>query len=259
MEQSRCRALCARYEKPLLFACGVLVALGISLGHAALTPAAPRLTQKDIDAAVARTLATKPLPSPAVSAYQAVRDSMVRVSAGGNTASGVVVVNRGVILTSLHVVSGAGRVLVTFGDGLESEATLAAAQPENDLAVLQAHRLPDDLKAAKLGSAKRLAVGEQVTAAGFPFGNAPSVTHGVVSGLKREYDSPDGTHRLRDLIQFDAAASPGSSGGPLVNAAGEVVGIVTAVFSPGDKPGFSGIAFAVPIEHAAGAAGLPRL
>jgi S1-C subfamily serine protease len=247
------------YEKLLLLAGGAVIALGITLGHAALTPAPARVSQRDIDAAVARTLATRPVPSPAMRAYQAVRSSMVRVSAAGRTGTGVVVVDRGVILTSLHVVAGASHVLVTFPDGLESEATLASSQPENDLAVLQAHQVPDDLKAATLGAAKRLVMGEHVTAAGFPFGIGPSVSHGVVSGLGRESDSPDGKHRLRELIQFDAAANPGSSGGPLVNAAGEVVGIVTAILSSGEQTGFSGIAFAVPIENAAAAAGMPAL
>ena len=244
------------YEKLSLLAGGALIALGITLGHAALTPPPPRITQKEIEAAVVRTLASKPVPSPAMRAYQAVRSSMVRVSAAGRTGTGVVVVDRGVILTSLHVVAGASHVLVTFPDGLESEATLASSQPENDLAVLQAHRVPDDLKAATLGRQAPF-MGEHVTAAGFPFGIGPSVSHGIISGLGRESDWPDGKHRLRELIQFDAAANPGSSGGPLVNAAGEVVGIVTAILSPGEKTGFSGIAFAVPIENAAAAAGVP--
>ena len=92
---------------------------------------------------------------------------------------------------------------------------------------------------------------------GFPFGIGPSVSHGVISGLKRQYHSPDGGRALSNLIQFDAAANPGSSGGPLVNAAGEVIGIITAILSTSERGSFSGIAFAVPIELAAGAAGLP--
>lgn len=262
------RRLYTRHEKALLMLAGGLVALGIVFGQAAFTSPPREITQADIDAAVARTLETKPVPSPAIKAYQAVRASIVRVKAIGEglemderphgaTGSGVVIIDRGVILTSLHVVSGAARVMVMFENGLESEATLSAAHPENDLAVLQAKQVPDDLKAATLRSAKSLLEGEHVTAVGFPYGIGPSVSSGVISGLKREYASPDGKHRLRDLIQFDAAANPGSSGGPLVNAAGEVIGIVTAILSPGDKAGFSGIAFAVPIETAAGAAGLP--
>jgi S1-C subfamily serine protease len=262
------RRLYTRHEKALLVLGGALVALGIVFGQAAITSPPREITQDDIDAAVARTLETKPVPSPAIKAYQAVRSSIVRVKAIGEgsemderphgaTGSGVVIVDRGVILTSLHVVSGASRVMVMFENGLESEAVVSAAQPESDLAVLQAKQVPDDLQAATLRSAKSLLEGEHVTAVGFPYGIGPSVSSGVISGLKREYASPDGKRRLRDLIQFDAAANPGSSGGPLVNAAGEVIGIVTAILSPGDTPGFSGIAFAVPIETAAGAAGLP--
>src|SRR5688500_17611991 len=80
------------YEKLLLLAGGAVIALGITLGHAALTPAPARVSQRDIDAAVARTLATRPVPSPAMRAYRAVRSSMVRVSAAGRTGTGVVVV-----------------------------------------------------------------------------------------------------------------------------------------------------------------------
>ena len=242
--------------------------------HAALSPVQREITQEDIDQAVARTLETKPVPSPAVKAYQAVRSSIVRVralSAAGDpleldeygvsdpsaTGSGVVIIDRGVILTSLHVVNGASRVRVLFEDGLESDAALVSTQPENDLAVLQASKIPDDLRAATLRSARHLVEGEHVTAIGFPFGIGPSVSHGVISGLKREYRAPEGERSLSNLIQFDAAANPGSSGGPLVNAAGEVVGIVTAILSTSEKGTFSGIGFAVPIETAAGAAGLP--
>jgi S1-C subfamily serine protease len=173
------------------------------------------------------------------------------------TGSGVVIIDRGVILTSLHVVAGASRVRVMFEDGLEADAAIISTQPENDLAVLQAQQIPDDLRAATLRSARHLIEGEHVTAVGFPFGIGPSVSHGVISGLQRQYRSPDGTRLLSNLIQFDAAANPGSSGGPLLNAAGEVIGIVTAILGTADKNAFSGIAFAVPIEFAAGAAGLP--
>jgi S1-C subfamily serine protease len=169
-----------------------------------------------------------------------------------------VVIDRGVILTSLHVVAGASRVQVQFEDGMEADAAIISTQPENDLAVLQARQVPDDLKAATLRSAKHLLEGEHVTAVGFPFGIGPSVSHGVISGLKRKYQAPNGQGTLSNLIQFDAAANPGSSGGPLVNAEGEVIGIVTAILSTSEKGGsFSGISFAVPIELAAGAAGLP--
>ena len=257
-----------RAEKPLLFAGGALVAVALVALQGSFTPAAPVITQQDIDQAVARSLESKPVPSPAIKAYQSVRASIVRVRAIGDglehdeylqraVGSGVVIIDRGVILTSLHVVSGASFVRVQFEDGMETDATIISTQPDHDLAVLQAREIPDDLQAATLRSAKHLLEGEHVTAVGFPFGIGPSVSHGVISGLHRRYQSPDGDRVLSELIQFDAAANPGSSGGPLVNAEGEVVGIVTAILAPSEKAGFSGIAFAVPIELAAGAAGLP--
>jgi S1-C subfamily serine protease len=98
--------------------------------------------------------------------------------------------------------------------------------------------------------------GDHVVAVGFPFGIGPSVSAGVVSGLKREFRSPEGKRVLTNLIQFDAAANPGSSGGPLVTADGEVVGIVTAILNPTESRVFIGIGFAVPIENAASAAGM---
>ena len=255
-----------RHEKAALLAAGALLGVGMAFLNGAFAPEAPALTQEDLDAAVARTLEARPLPSPAIKAYQAVRASVVRVRAIGDgleqdeymqraVGSGVVVIDKGVILTNLHVVAGASRVRVTFFDGLESEASIISTRPESDLAVLQAREIPDDRRAATLRSSKTLAEGEHVTAIGFPFGIGPSVSAGVISGTGRSYSAPDGSRSLSDLIQFDAAANPGSSGGPLVNGAGEVIGIVTAILSTGG--GFSGIAFAVPIETAAGAAGLP--
>ena len=101
-----------------------------------------------------------------------------------------------------------------------------------------------------------LRLGDEVVAVGFPFGIGPSVSAGVISGLRREHRSPEGKRLLTNLIQFDAAANPGSSGGPLVTAEGEVVGIVTGILSPGKEPAFVGIGFAVPIENAAAAVGV---
>jgi S1-C subfamily serine protease len=249
------RALYKRRQKAI-FVSAFIALFAALLATLGMTPAAPQLTQDDIDAAVLRTLQQKMLPSPAARAYQAVRASVVRVRATG-VGSGVVVVEGGLILTNLHVVQGASRIEVEFANGARSEAAIVSTQPESDLAVVKAAVLPDDLKPATLGSSKDLAEGDLVVAVGFPFGIGPSVSAGVVSGLGREYRSREGGSALRDLIQFDAAANPGSSGGPLVNAAGEVVGIVTAILSPTESGAFAGIAFAVPIQTAAAAAGLP--
>lgn len=171
--------------------------------------------------------------------------------------TGVVIVDTGIILTNWHVVQGADRIKITFMDGLETEADIKGVQAEDDLAVLQARKIPDDLIAATMRSTADLTPGDQVIAVGFPFGIGPSTSAGVVSGLKRSFRSPEGGQTMKNLIQFDAAANPGNSGGPLVTMDGEVVGIVTAIMNPTSARTFIGIGFAVPIENAASAAGLP--
>ncbi|MFC5498476.1 S1C family serine protease [Caenimonas terrae] len=171
--------------------------------------------------------------------------------------TGVVIIDKGVILTNLHVVSGADRIKVIFFDGMESSASISGVQPENDLAVLQASKIPDDMIAATMRSTSDLLPGDKVLAVGFPFGIGPSASGGIVSGLKRVFRSPEGKQEMNNLIQFDAAANPGNSGGPLVTMDGEVVGIVTAILNPTSARTFLGIGFAVPIENAAAAAGLP--
>jgi S1-C subfamily serine protease len=224
------------------------------------------LTQKDIDAAVLKTLETTVLPSPATRAAAIVAPSVVRVTgfvmdADGEEkehglGTGVVIVDSGIILTNLHVVAGANRIELTFHDGARSPAHMTGAQIHNDLAVLQAQKLPDDLKAATMRSTAELQPGDGVVAVGFPFGIGPSVSSGVVSGLKRSFRSQEGKQQIGNLIQFDAAANPGNSGGPLVTMDGEVVGIVTAILNPNEQRTFVGIGFAVPIENAASAVGM---
>jgi serine protease DegQ len=235
-------------------------------------PGQPRVTQDDIDAAVRESLEKEPLPSFAAKAYENILPSLVRVvSTSGDEdvsdeaaeemamqrslGTGVVIIDNGTILTSLHVVSGAKKIRVRFAGGHESDAVLIGAQPENDLAVLRANSLPDDLEAATMRSTADLRPGEHVIAVGYPFGIGPSVSYGVVSGLNREFRLPSGSKMLNNLIQFDAAANPGNSGGPLVTMDGEVVGIVTAILNPSEQKTFIGIGFAVPIENAAAAAG----
>lgn len=217
-------------------------------------------------AAVEAHLIEKPLPSQAQLAYEKVAGSVVLVRGHGankdgepaeapGVGTGVVVVDKGVILTNLHVVAGADRISVTFANGDESPARVVGMRPESDLAVLQASVVPENLPAATLRSSQDLASGAGVIAVGFPFGIGPSVSSGVVSGLKREFRSHEGSETLTNLIQFDAAANPGNSGGPLVTMDGQVVGIVTAILNPTEHRIFAGIGFAVPIEEAASAVG----
>jgi S1-C subfamily serine protease len=261
------RALRDRRASLLVAMTGGLCALAAVLLYAAIAPPPRAITQEDIDAAVLHTLESAELPSRAAMAYEAVRESVVRVRGLGREkekdghviegiGTGVVIVDTGIILTNLHVVAGAERVEVTFHDGFESEATVIGVRPEHDLAVIKAAKIPDDLPAATLRSTADLAPGDDVVAIGYPFGIGPSASAGVVSGLAREYRSARGERLLTNLIQFDAAVNPGNSGGPLVTSDGEVVGIVTAILNPTEQRVFIGIGFAVPIENAAAAIGV---
>jgi len=206
----------------------------------------------------------------AADAYEKIRGSVVMVrgspydgteevetKGADSTGTGVVIVDNGIILTNLHVVDGAKRIRVVFADGMEAVADLVGARPEHDLAVLKAQSVPDDLEPATMRSTVGLRPGEPVVAVGFPFGIGPSASAGVISGLGREYRSAEGKRILTNLIQFDAAVNPGNSGGPLVTNEGEVIGIVTGLLNPTEQRVFVGIGFAVPIENAAAAAGLP--
>ncbi len=286
----RHRAL--RHER-WLWATGLVLAMA-GAGWPAWTAKVQRpLALAQIDAALRESIAKEPLQAAGLAAYEAILPSVVRVvgeppapssasahktakagkpgkpvlpapdsddadpHGGRSVGTGVVIVDKGLILTNLHVVDGAARITVTFADGSQSEAKVVNLMPENDLAVLQALTIPDDLHAATMRSTNGLAPGEAVMAVGFPFGIGPSASQGVVSGLKREFRSPEGRRILTNLIQFDAAANPGNSGGPLITMDGHVVGIVTAIMNPNAQRTFIGIGFAVPIENAAAGAGLP--
>jgi S1-C subfamily serine protease len=277
--RSRLKTFAARHERQLWASALLLfVVCGLAL-NASTKPGTAPLTMKQIDYAMRKSIEETPLASPAAKAYEAVIPSVVRVvglmtdgddggdikddAKNGKTpvergvGTGVVIIDNGTILTNLHVINGAKRIRVSFMDGTESDAQLLSVQPENDLAVLRARTIPDDLQAATMRSTGDLAPGDRVIAVGFPFGIGPSVSDGVVSGLKREFRSPEGQQTMSNLIQFDAAANPGNSGGPLVTMDGEVVGIVTAILNPSRQRVFIGIGFAVPIENAAAAAGMP--
>jgi len=263
----------ARHERRLWVL--LILALGVAFWWSNPTfRAKPPLTIEQIDAAIRQSIEEKPLVAPEARAYDAIIPSVVRVvglmtegddgtdskengTVERGVGTGVVIIDNGTILTNLHVVSGAKKIRVTFFDGSESDAMVLSTQPENDLAVLRAKTIPDDLEAATMRSTADLSSGDHVLAVGFPFGIGPSASAGVVSGLKRQFRSPDGQQMLTNLIQFDAAANPGNSGGPLVTMDGEVVGIVTAILNPNRQRVFIGIGFAVPIENAAAAAGMP--
>ncbi len=247
---------------------GLLLATSIAALVLALRQTGAPLTQERLDAAVMHTLESNLLPSPAAKAFETIIPSVVQVISyvidpktkqekQYGVGTGVVIVDKGIILTNFHVVHGADRIKLVFYDGLEAGASITGVKAEDDLAVLQAQKIPDDLVAATMRSTADLRTGDQVMAVGYPFGIGPSASAGIVSGLKRTFRSPEGKQEMSNLIQFDAAANPGNSGGPLVTMDGEVVGIVTAIYNPNEQRSFVGIGFAVPIENAASAAGMP--
>ena len=201
-------------------------------------------------------------PAPGVGVYNTVRPELVVVqtqSVGHSDASalgsGVIINAQGQILTALHVVDGASGVTVSFADGTSSPATVDSTDPAHDIAVLTAAHPPQVIVPAVLGGGVR--VGDETFAVGHPLGLVASLTSGVISGLDRSFPLPNG-RTLTGLIQFDAAVSPGNSGGPLLNKKGQVIGIVTGLANPSGNEDFVGIGFAVPIGAAGGAAGAPN-
>jgi S1-C subfamily serine protease len=259
----------------------VIVALAVAVSVAAglwwvssTAPAPP--TAADVDRAVQRGIeqaqeAERNVPPEATTAYRMITPSLVTVTTerpgggttegpGGGTVetglgSGVVVNADGSVLTALHVVDGADRIQVEFADGTRAAATVTAARPEHDIAVLAVDGLPEVVVPAVLAGPPP--VGDAVFAVGNPLGLQRSLTAGVVSAVDRTITAPRGP-ALGGLIQFDAAVNPGNSGGPLLNRAGQVVGIVTALANPANQDFFVGVGFAVPIATAGGAAGGPQ-
>jgi S1-C subfamily serine protease len=249
---------------------GIVIGAALFLAFSLLSGAPTTLSQAQIDAAVLHTLTTKDIPSRASRAAAIVAPAVVRIrndalsSVGGaqitehklGIGTGVVIKEDGTILTNLHVVANAPRLVVTFSNGLESPAVVVSTQKDKDLATIKPLVVPDDLKPATLGSLLGSQVGDEVVAIGFPFGYGPSISAGVISGFNREYQSEEGP-LLKGLIQFDAAVNPGNSGGPLINMAGEILGIVTAIMNPNVHKTFVGIGFAVTIDNAGTGLGVP--
>lgn len=204
-----------------------------------------------------REAAPSPSPTPSPSATLSVSDvfervgpSVVVIQAGKSLGTGVIAADDGTVLTAYHVIKGAKDVTLRFSDGTKSKAAVTSANPKRDVATLKPQKLPEVVVPATLGGA--VSVGAPVIAIGNPLGLTYSVSTGVVSGLNRSADRDSDDGDLNGLIQFDAAANPGSSGGPLLDSRGLVIGIVVSIADPGGDEAFAGIAFAVPIGAALG-------
>ena len=160
------------------------------------------------------------------------------------TGSGFVWDTKGHVVTNFHVVQGASAAYVTMEDHKTYKAQLVGVDPEHDLAVLRIQATLSLLKPLPIGTSHDLQVGQLVWAIGNPFGLDHTLTTGVISALDRTIRSDNGL--IHDLIQTDAAINPGNSGGPLLDSAGRLIGINTAIFSPSGA--YAGIGFAVPVD-----------
>jgi S1-C subfamily serine protease len=259
-------------RKALPFVSGMVAALAALILYTALVPEPEPLTLDEVNDSIVQAMASA-TPAPAYSSlvYQAVLPSLVFIEVHSpgeqgddgvyqsedGLGSGVVINTDGEVLTSLHVVTNSSQIKLTFADGTEAQAQIVATQPDNDIAVLRPDKLPEVLVPAVLGNPHAMNVGDEAYAVGHPFGLYASMTTGVISGFERTFRLQNSEQRLEGLIQIDAAVNPGNSGGPLLNRYGQVVGIVTGLANPTEESFFVGIGFAVPIDIAGGAAGLP--
>ena len=260
--RSRLRNLRGRIKGAFPFASGVLAALLALFLYNFLFPA-NHVTQSEVNDAIAIAMASAtPRPAYSTEVYQIIQPSLVLIqvelqNGEKGLGTGVIIDDAGEILTSLHVVDGATKIQIVFADGTHSDGMIASAQPEMDIAVLQAKTLPELFVPATLGNPGALQVGDEAFVVGHPFGLYDSMSAGVISGFDRTFRPKTSKIELKGLIQIDAAVNPGNSGGPLLNRYGQVVGIVTGLVNPTSENFFVGIAFAVPITTAAGGVGLP--
>jgi putative serine protease PepD len=218
----------------------VLVAGGVALGD---------LTSSDPQPSGAPLAAAQGGPAPGTAAgrvYAAVADGVVAVQVGGGSGTGFVIDERGTIVTNAHVVGESSQARVRFGDsGAPIPADVLGTDPSTDLAVLRVEpSRVGTLRPLPLADSDGVRVGDQVVAIGHPFGLDRTATAGIVSGLGREIESPNG-FSIDEVIQTDAAINPGNSGGPLVDARGRVVGVNSQIATAGAN-GNVGVGFAVP-------------
>jgi len=171
--------------------------------------------------------------------------SMNAFSIPEGTGSGFIWDDAGHIVTNFHVIESADSAAVTLQDGTTLEARLVGVEPDKDLAVLKIDAPASVLQPIPVGTSADLEVGQKVFAIGNPFGLDQTLTTGVISGLGREIQSRTG-RKIEGVIQTDAAINPGNSGGPLLDSAGRLIGVNTAIYSPSGT--YAGVGFAVPVD-----------
>ncbi len=258
------RRLLHRLRLPLTVLAGALLGLGVVVLYLQLNPQPGKYSDSDIGRLAQQKIdAITPSPpvDPGPAIFGTLRPSVVLIyhdqpaqpgqdRTGETAGAGVVVDDSGIILTAYHVVAGATRVNVRFFDGTTTIGAVSQTKPDEDLATVVVPKLPDGVKSATLGGGAH--EGQQVYAIGAPFGLDGSITSGIVSATGRQFTVKENGQVLHDMIQFDAAVNPGNSGGPLVDAGGNVIGIVTGIVNPTGEDVFVGIGFATPIQDSGG-------
>ncbi len=266
------------YQNPLLALIVLLTFVGLGCQASALLPFSNSSADEEaiVSAAVATLeaqeeeavinvsapaqtteLITADLENRFIDIYKRVNPAVVHIfvfDTGGaflGTGSGFVVDGQGNIVTNNHVVADGDEFEVVFASGERSLATLVGTDVDSDLAVIQANSLPSDILPVPLGDSGNLQVGQFVVAIGNPFGEAGSMSIGVVSGLGRTIESQriaagGGSFSIPQVIQTDAAINPGNSGGPLLNLNGEVIGVNSAILSTSGAN--SGVGFSIPVN-----------
>ncbi len=238
-----------------LFVAGLVAALGLGIGVGALSYAVLADDPAPV-AAPTTTGETQPEPAPATAEgmsvaeiYERTSPSVVHITTGagggGRSAqgSGFVYDENGHIVTNQHVVAGASEINVRFSNGARYPATLVGSDRSTDLAVLRVDAPDTLLRPLELGDSSDLREGDPVVALGSPFGLEGTITSGIVSALHRQMTAPN-NFTINDSIQTDAALNHGNSGGPLLNAAGRVVGVNAQIES--ESGGSDGVGFAIP-------------
>ncbi len=235
----------ARAE-PLADSSAELVSLGTSADSSSSVSAALPSSEVGPGGSFVTTVYNKVAPAVVHVTNRSIRQSFFGPQEAEATGSGVIVDDKGYILTNFHVVANATELQVVLNDGRQFPASVVGMDSGTDLALL---KISADgiLPTAKMGNSSKVAVGEWVVAIGNPRGLDWTVTAGVVSALGRELNSPSG-ETIRGLIQTDAAINPGNSGGPLLNASGEIIGVNEQIASVGG--GSEGLGFAIPINTA---------
>ncbi len=223
----------------LAFAAG-----GLGAREAAPRTVAPREALLPDEQAVV-TLFERSAPSVAYITTETVQRGLFGAQVGQGAGSGFVWDAAGHVVTNHHVIAGARRVFVQLDAGQPIEGTVVGRAPEYDLAVIRLQRLPANLRPIPLGASRELKIGQTVYAIGNPFGLTRTLTRGLVSALDRDLPTSD-VREITGVIQTDAAINPGNSGGPLLDSAGRLIGVNSAIRSASGSS--SGIGFAIPSD-----------